>query len=94
MSVFLKSPSELLAVKLSVVAVIHSAEDTSKSSDTIGSSLLKDNKDLIEDSIGWLSCDAEDCVDIWAVAASSSCEGCSELLIVKFTVSVLVVSTE
>ncbi len=94
MSVFLKSPSELLAVKLSVVAVIHSAEDTSKSSDTIGSSLLKDNKDLIEDSIGWLSCDAEDCVDIGAVAASSSCEGSSELLIVKFTVSVLVVSTE
>ena len=94
MAIFLKSPCELLPVKLSIVAVIHSAEDTAKSSDTIGTSLLKDNKDLIEDSIGGLSCNAEDCVDIGAVAASSSCEGSSELLIVKFTVSVLVVSTE
>ncbi len=94
MTVILQYPSELLAVQLSIVAVIHSAEDTAESSDTIGTSLLKDNKDLIEDSIGGFSGDAEDCVDIGAVAASSSCEGSSELLIVKFTVSVLVVSPE
>jgi hypothetical protein len=87
-AIFLESPCELLPVKLSIVAVIHSAEDTAKSSDTIGTSLLKDNKDLIKDSIGGLSGNPEDWVNIGTVATSSSCEGSSELFIVKFTVSI------
>ena len=88
MAIFLKTPSEFLTVKLSIVAVIHSAENTAKSSDTIGTSLLKDNKNLIKDSIGRFSVDTEDCINIGAVSTYSSCEGSSELLIVKFTISI------
>jgi hypothetical protein len=87
-AIFLKSPGELLTVKLSVIAIIHSAENTAKSSDTIGTSLLKDNKNLIKDSIGGFSGDTEDCVNIGAISTSSPCEGSSKLLIVKFTISI------
>ena len=42
MSIFLKSPCELLAVELTVVAVVHAAEDAAQPSDTVGASLLED----------------------------------------------------
>jgi hypothetical protein len=86
--VLLESPGELLTVKSAVVAVVHSAENAAKSTDTVCPSLLQDNENFVKHLIGRLSGNAKHWVNIRAVAATSSCESCSELLIVKFSIAI------
>lgn len=94
MPVLLEAPRELLAIKLSIFAVVHSAENSAEATDPVGASLLQDDEDFVEDLMGRLSGDSEDRVNVGAVAASASGESRSELLVIKLPVSVLVIAAE
>jgi len=81
-TILLKSPCEFLTVEPSISAIIHSAENATKTSNSVGTSLLKDNEDLIKDSIGGLSGDTENWIDIRAITTSTSGESSCKLLII------------
>ena len=94
MSVLLEAPRELLAIKLSIFAVVHSAENAAEPTDPVGASLLQDDEDFVENLMGRLSGDSEDRVNVGAVATAASGEGRSELLVIELPVAVLVIAAE
>jgi hypothetical protein len=67
-AVLFEAPSEFLAIKFSISAVVHASENSAKTADTISTSLLENNEDLVENLIGRLSVDAKDRVDIRVVS--------------------------
>ena len=79
----LEAPLELIAVQAFVAVAIHSAEDDSQATDSVGASCTQLFANFIEDGIWRFSRHSKDGVYVGVVARALNSEGISELLVAQ-----------
>jgi hypothetical protein len=77
-----------MAVKFAITTVIHASEDNTKTTDSMNTSLLKDNKDLVKNLARGFSGNTKDWVDIWVVATATSRNTRSKFDIINLSVTI------
>ena len=93
-AVLFETPLELWTVHLTVAVVVHASENDSESSNAMHSTTFKCRKHLDKHLVGRLALHSERWINIRVVASAHESEETSKLLIVKLSVTRLVVLSE
>jgi hypothetical protein len=89
-TVFTESPHEFVSIELLVTVVVHSLEDVTETSNSMGTTSLEGVKNLGKDLVWGFTFDSESGVNVGVVSTSTDCEGSGEFFVVEATVSIFI----